>query len=553
MRGIGYCRVSTDEQVVDGFSLDTQEREIKEYCKNNNIELLRVYVDSGVSAFKFPLCERPEGKFVFEHLVNSDVDCIVSISNDRMFRQVGDAAAVRDISKKNDVKILYTRQQYIEEMDDFSSFIVDSFSNVMNQAYSLQYAVKVKKGLENKIRKGEWVGPAPYGYNLVDSHLQINEEQSNVVKLIFDLYLSKSWGAEKICNYLNQQNIQPPSEKSKYWSKTSILCFLKNQVYTGITVFGKRAPKRSGKKYNSKSQWLVIEGTHTPIISKEDFETVQMTMEKKRRNIGAEKIDRSQISKAPLAGLMFCSNCGNVYTSTSGISSSGKKIDYYQCGSKRHGKTVCKRHNIPSLLIEKFVLYRIKEILTSNMYKERFEEQLKIRIDTLKSKKKDISEIKNNISKLSNQKEKLVNLIIEESSEQIRNTYREKLNSVLDQIQVQEEILNSYSLIDIEFEEEQIRKQFQDSYNNVSYKDFQELDREQQKILFNTLIEKIVIDEFYVPGEKEVCLNISIYMKIPGYDPKYSLQFKKDLKNLEKKNANTFKKCSHLDGGEGGI
>ena len=67
MRGIGYCRVSTDEQVVDGFSLDTQEREIREYCKNNNIELLRVYVDSGVSAFKFSLCERPEGKFVFEH------------------------------------------------------------------------------------------------------------------------------------------------------------------------------------------------------------------------------------------------------------------------------------------------------------------------------------------------------------------------------------------------------------------------------------------------------------------------------------------------------
>ena len=42
-------------------------------------------------------------------------------------------------------------------------------------------------------------------------------------------------------------------------------------------------------------------------------------------------------------------------------------------------------------------------------------------------------------------------------------------------------------------------------------------------------------------------------MKIPGYDPKYSLQFKKDLKNLEKKNANTFNKCSQIDGGEGGI
>ena len=96
------------------------------------------------------------------------------------------------------------------------------------------------------------------------------------------------------------------------------------------------------------------------------------------------------------------------------------------------------------------------------------------------------------------------------------------------------------------------------SLSEDKYKDFQELDREQQKILFNTLIEKIVIDEFFVPGEKEVCLNISIYMKIPGYDPKYSLQFKKDLKNREKedkKNTNSHSKSesSYLDGGEGEI
>ena len=38
LKGIGYCRVSTDEQVVDGFSLDTQEKELKEYCINNNID-----------------------------------------------------------------------------------------------------------------------------------------------------------------------------------------------------------------------------------------------------------------------------------------------------------------------------------------------------------------------------------------------------------------------------------------------------------------------------------------------------------------------------------
>ena len=166
------------------------------------------------------------------------------------------------------------------------------------------------------------------------------------------------------------------------------------------------------------------------------------------------------------------------------------------------------------------------------------------------------SEKANSATKLVNQKEKLVNLIINEDSQQIIKTYKEKLESVLGQITLHEEMLNSYSSIDIEFEEEQIRKQFQDSYNNVSYKDFQELDREQQKILFNTLIEKITIDEMYIPGEKEVCLHITIYMKIPGYDPKHSLYFKRDLKKLdkEKKNSHFFQnKSSNLDGGEGEI
>ena len=554
LKAIGYCRVSTEEQVLEGFSLDTQEKEIRQYCLDNNIELLRVYVDSGISAYKVSLCDRPEGHFVVEHIFNRDVDCIISISNDRMFRQLGDSLAIQKIAKNNNVKLLYTRQQYLDTMDEFSSFLIESFTNVMNEAYSIQYSVKVKRGAENKIRKGEWNGKSPYGYDLVDSHLVINEEEANVIKLIFDLYLTKSWGFEKICNYLNTEEIQKP-RKSEYWSKTTIHSFLKNPVYTGVTIYNRRAPVRSGRKYNEESQWLVVGNTHDALVSKEDFEKVQKLMQQKRKNIGAEQIDRSKISKAPLAGLMYCTNCGNLYTLTSGISSSGKKIEYYQCGSKRHGKTICKRHNIPALLIEKFVLYRIREILTSDMYKERFEEQLKIRLETLQTKKKDISEIKGNITKLTNQKEKLLGLILEEESKEIIETYREKLNSILNQISVQNELLNVYSELDIKEEENLLRGKFKEFYSDISYRDFQELDREQQKTLFNNLIEKITIDELDIPDEKETCLSVTIYMKIPGYEPKLSLQFKKDLKNLEKKKTNSYSKnkSSSIDGGEGGI
>ena len=551
MKGIGYCRVSTEEQVLEGFSLDTQKKEIELYCYDNDIELLDIYVDSGVSAFKNQLKDRPQGRFVVEHIFNGDIDCVVSISDDRMFRQITDSLVVNNICDKYSVKLIYTRQAHYNNMDPVSGFLVKNMNAMINEYYSLIYSVKCKKGLENKIKKGEWNGKSPFGYDLVKSHLQVNKEESDIVKLIFDLYLSKSWGSENICNYLNENEIKPP-KNSKYWSKTSILCMLKNEVYTGTTIFNRRAPKGSGHKFNPKNEWIVVPNTHAAIISKEDFDKVQEDMERKRRNSNVKNIDRSKTSSAPLSGLLFCSNCGNVYTYTHGVSHSGKKLYYYQCGSKRHGKTVCKRRMIPAELLEKFILYRIQEVLTSDMYKERFEEQLKIRIDSLKCKKKDILNIKNNITKLTNHKEKLLNLILEEDDKLLVDTYKEKLNSILSEISIQNNTLDMYSEIDIKIEEEELRKQFQLSYDDITYRDFQELDRDQLKILFNKLIEKIVINEFAVPGEKEVCLNITVNMRIPGYAPKYALQFVSDMKKLDKKEKSNQKNFgSKLDGGEG--
>ena len=553
MNGIGYCRVSTEEQVLEGFSLDTQEQEIRRYCQENNINLLDVYIDGGVSAYKNALKDRPQGKYVVERIFNEDIDCIISISDDRMFRQLEDSLVVSNICEKHNVKLIYTRQQHFNQVDPVSGFLIKNMNSLINEYYSLIYSVKCKKGLENKVKKGEWCGQAPYGYKLVDSHLQVVEEHANNVKLIYDLYLSKCWGSENICNYLNENNITPP-KNSKYWSKTSILCILKNEAYTGKTVFNKRAPKKSGKKFNPKSEWLIVENTHKAIISEEDFNSVQESLESKRRNSG--NVDRTKTSKAPLSGLIFCSHCHNLYNYTFGTTKKRGRIYYYQCGSKRHGNSVCKRHNIPALLLEKFVLYRIREVLTSDMYKERFEEQLNLRLETLKSKKKDIKEIQNNISKLTTQKDKLLSLIIEEESKTIIDTYKEKLEVILGQISGLNDLLNTYSLIDIENEEKEIRKQFKLSYDDINYKDFQELDRDQMKILFNTLIERIEIQEIEFERFKKIGLNICIHMRIPGYAPKYALEWLKGMRTeeIEKKNSHFFKnENSKVDGGEGEI
>jgi len=71
---------------------------------------------------------------------------------------------------------------------------------------------------------------------------------------------------------------------------------------------------------------------------------------------------------------------------------------------------------IPAKLLEKFVLYRMREILTSSIYKEQFEMQLTRKLEILQSKKKDITKLKKDIAKITTQKNKLIDL----------NAYRRK-------------------------------------------------------------------------------------------------------------------------------
>ncbi len=553
MRAVGYCRVSSEEQVLEGFSLDTQKKELEEYCKSNDIDLIQVYIDAGVSAFHNALKDRPQGKFLLDHIYNMDIDAIIAISDDRIFRSVEDSIVVNNFALKNNVKLIYTRQLHYNTMDQYSSFLVSNMNAIMNQAYSMQYALKVKKGLINKIKKGEWNGKSPYGYDLVNSHLQINEEESKIIKVIFNMYLEGK-GGELICNYLNENKVKPP--KGNYWSKTSILCMLKNEAYTGTTIFNKRAPVGSGKKYNDESEWVIMENTHTPIIDKEDFLKVRDMMSKRQKNTGSNNIDRTITSLAPLSGLVFCEHCHALYIPTSGRSKKRGKITYYGCGSRRrNGKSVCSTHLIPSELLEKFVLYRVREILTSDLYKKHFEEQLQRELDLLESKKKDITKIKNDISKLNTQKEKLLSLIISEEDNDLIIVYKEKLQDIISQISFQNESLEIYKSIDISEEEKSIRKQFNLSCEDVTYKDFQELSQAQLKVLFNYLIDHIDIREIDALDKKRVILAISIHLKLDGYAPKNTLEFLKNIRTGEEKDKTKSKQksCLPLDGGEGEI
>ena len=113
--------------------------------------------------------------------------------------------------------------------------------------------------------------------------------------------------------------------------------------------------------------------------------------------------------------------------------------------------------------------------------------------------------------------------------------------------------LKLYETIDISAEEREIRKPFNKSREDITYKDFQELSREQSKVFFNYMIDHIDIRELDIGDDPKVYLAITIHLKLNGYAPKYSIEYLKNINTGEKQKASHSKNDLLNGGGEGGI
>ena len=115
--------------------------------------------------------------------------------------------------------------------------------------------------------------------------------------------------------------------------------------------------------------------------------------------------------------------------------------------------------------------------------------------------------------------------------------------------------LELYQSLDIDKEEKAIRKQFNLSHEDITYRDFQDLSREQLKVLLNYLIDHITIKEIEIFDNRKVILAVTIHLKLNGYAPKQTLEYLKNIryKDSENTNGKPFKNDLPLVGGEGGI
>lgn len=187
----------------------------------------------------------------------------------------------------------------------------------------LEYQKKImNRGRLLSVSQGNYIGSRPpYGYDKVwvmegkrkCPTLAINEEEANVVRMIFDMYVNQDMGRPSICYRLDELGIKPP--KGKRWSPAGLKDLLENVHYIGKVKWNWRKTVtivEDGEiiKTSPKSkigEYLIYEGKHPAIISEELFNAA---LEKQGRNHRAKPNTKV---RNPFATLLYC-QCGRVMT-----------------------------------------------------------------------------------------------------------------------------------------------------------------------------------------------------------------------------------------------
>jgi DNA invertase Pin-like site-specific DNA recombinase len=248
---VGYMRVSTNGQTgEDAFGLEAQREQIIEYCRANDIKIVDWFVDEGVSGAD----ERKPGldAIVAGAVTNPPVEMVVTAKNDRISRKVEYYYAYKIKLQEVGISIVSVAEDFGRE--SMFTPILEALTAAMAEVERNMITARTSGGRKIKASKGGYSGGrTPYGY-MVDRNVRgmvINEEQAEVVRLIFDMK-SNGYTFQRIVDELNDHGYT--NKSGGKWAISSVQVILGNEnTYRGMY------------KYGANSEW--VQGEHEPILN----------------------------------------------------------------------------------------------------------------------------------------------------------------------------------------------------------------------------------------------------------------------------------------------
>ncbi|RIM85863.1 recombinase family protein [Staphylococcus xylosus] len=417
-----YSRVSTSEQSEHGYSIHEQEQVlIKEVVNNYPGYDYETYIDSGISGKNIE--GRPAMKRLLQDVKDNKIEMVLSWKLNRISRSMRDVFNIIHEFKEHGVGYKSISENI--DTSNASGEVLVTMFGLIGSIERQTLISNVKLSMNSKARSGEAITGRLLGYRLSlnpltqKNDLVIDENEANIVREIFDLYLNHNKGLKAITTILNQKGYRTINQKP--FSVFGVKYILNNPVYKGYVRFNNHqnwaVQRRSGK--SDENDVILVKGKHEPIISEEIFDQVHEKLVSKSfkpgRPIGGDFY---------LRGLIKCPECGNNMVCRRTYYKTKKSKErtikrYYICSLfNRSGSSACHSNAINAEVVERVINVHLNRILSQpNVIKDiatNVIAELKGKHNTKSNIMIDIDSLEKQKSKIKTQQERLLELFLDD-------------------------------------------------------------------------------------------------------------------------------------------
>ncbi|HBF8218519.1 recombinase family protein [Clostridioides difficile] len=389
-----YKRVSTAMQ-IDGYSLDAQRARMKAYADFNDYEIVGEYEDAGKSGKSI------EGRLQFRQMMEDvksgkdNISYVLVFKLSRFGRNAADVLSTLQVMQDFGVNLICV-EDGIDSSKDAGKLMISVLSAVA-EIERENIRVQTMEGRIQKAREGKWNGGfAPYGYQLVNGRLEINEEEAVAIRTIYDQYVNTDIGSNGISKYLENhgiRKIQRQNGKNPLFDAHLVRLILKNPVYCGKIAYGRRKTEKvhgTRNEYHLVEQdnFLLVDGLHEAIISEEVWNAAQaklVAQAKKYEHVNKGKNERTHL----LSGIVKCPVCGAGMYGNKSIKykkdgSKYKDFFYYGCKHRnmQRGHKCDYRKQIREELLDDAVAEVIVRLVSNPNFATMMQEKINMKVDT---------------------------------------------------------------------------------------------------------------------------------------------------------------------------
>lgn len=328
-----YARVSTEHEA----QISALGNQIQYYDdlfeKHPEWELYDRYIDEGITGTSVK--KRKNFMRMMQDASKNKFDLIVTREVSRFARNTVDTLQQTRILRREGVEVYFTEDN-IWTMNDEDGELRLTIMATLAQNESKKTSVRVKAGQMISFKNGVLYGNGNIlGYDRIGKEYVVNELQARTVRRIFDLYLDGN-GVRKIQFVLEKEGHLTATGLTK-WQPGNISRILRNPFYCGTIVYRKQFVPDflEQKKINNFGEVdkVIVEGRHTPIVTKEQFEKVQQILSSKSESVHNKGCRGKKISKDIWCRKMKC-ECGSSYNRVTWHKSSEGPQYAYQCYSQ---------------------------------------------------------------------------------------------------------------------------------------------------------------------------------------------------------------------------